>query len=131
MPTASAEDPWGSIQMHLAETFPMRPSDSIEPSAFAVGMPRKVDKNRSTLGPYNDAIGGAMEVSNSVFEVLFVILAVAHYSYGLYSYGLQVVLLVTLAVAHYSTEPPQSSIMIVLCVGMMLANLVLPLWTHV
>ena len=57
--------------------------------------------------------------------------AVAHYSYGLYSYGLQVVLLVTLAVAHYSTEPPQSSIMIVLCVGMMLANLVLPLWTHV
>ena len=35
----------------LAQTFPMRPSDSISPSAFAVGMPRKEVKNRPALWP--------------------------------------------------------------------------------
>ena len=35
------------LKMHLAETFPMPPSDPFQPSAFAVGMRRNVAKNRS------------------------------------------------------------------------------------
>ena len=50
MPTANAEDRLPIrryLETRLAETFPTPPSDSIYPSAFAVGMRRKVAENRS------------------------------------------------------------------------------------
>ena len=53
-PTAYA-DPEGTLRMRRAETFPMPPSDSAEPSAFAVGMPQTVSKNRSGLRRSRDA----------------------------------------------------------------------------
>ena len=52
-----------SIRRHvrtcLTETFPMPPSDLIQPSVFAVGVRRKVAKNRSSLGPLHLSVLGA------------------------------------------------------------------------
>ena len=47
-PTAPAEDPrrpGGRLKTRLTETLPMLPSDSIQPSAFAVGVRRKEVEN--------------------------------------------------------------------------------------
>ena len=54
MPTANADGRGrseGSPKARLTETLPTPPFNSISPSVFAVGTPRKVVKDRSTLRP--------------------------------------------------------------------------------